>query len=80
MHLAFKSFLSHSRVNKGLPLPSHVEHVQPGHGAELLPPQSVTRHNIRLAVRERQQPLVCIIQRSVVTFIFCLLPIEHTVV
>lgn len=70
----------HSRVNKGLPLPAHVEHVQPGHGAELLPPQSVTRHDIGLAVWERQQPLVRIVQRGVVTFVLRLLPIKHTVV
>lgn len=40
----------HSRVKKGLPLPEHVEHVQPSHSAELLPPQSLTRHDVRLAV------------------------------
>lgn len=30
-----------SRVDEGLPLPPHVEHVQPGHRAELLPPEGV---------------------------------------
>ena len=77
-HIFFAS--EHSRVNKGLPLPSHVEHVEPGHGAELLPPQSVARHDVRLAVSERQQPLVRIVQGDVVAFVLGLLPIKHTVV
>lgn len=41
-----------SRVDEGLPFPPHVEHVQPGHRAELLSPQSMTRHHVWLVVRE----------------------------
>lgn len=69
-----------SRINKGLPLAAHVEHVQPRHGAELLPPQSVTRHHVGLVVREVEQALVRFIQRGGVTFILRLLPLKHAVV
>lgn len=69
-----------SRIYKGFSLPVHVEHVQPGHCAELLPPQGVTRHHARLAVGEGQQALVGIIHGGAVTLLLHLLPIEHTVV
>lgn len=69
-----------SRVDKGLPLPPHVEHVQPGHRAELLPPEGVARHCAPLAVLEDEQLLVHAVSGSIVSLFLGRLLVEHAVV